>query len=405
MAGLLRDRRDRERASLERALLVKDVDELLAILTARVEKTGKMVGGRKAAGVKPKECVAHIRQHCMDMVLEKAAAAPGAVPEEAAPLPADPAAAGPGFGMPENVWESLIDAWAMTPETVHAEREEERRQGALTAAAAAAALAVAAAAGSFERADAAEGAMATVKGDGEEEEEEEGRGFDDDEDDEELVATVNMGKKKPAGKAARKTSGKAGVKKGPPKKDLQTLVNESLTAWLRAVIALAQLTRAAPSTAGIGNWGILQAMNVLAEAAAAEENPSGMRVKGSVLMGRGSGVAIKVKATDDAAAAAKQWHQLRQAFDAPNSALLFHLTNHYALVFAMRSWTTPDGAVNREILTARKGQRPNTWLPFERVREIVLGWGGYKVMQIVDQEGQPEPAPEAAAAPLPDAAP
>lgn len=34
----------------------------------------------------------------------------------------------------------------------------------------------------------------------------------------------------------------------------------------------------------------------------------------------------------------------------------------------------------RQILTARKGQRPSAWLDFGEVREVMLGWDGYKIM-------------------------
>ena len=117
--------------------------------------------------------------------------------------------------------------------------------------------------------------------------------------------------------------------------------------------------------------------------------------------------------------------------------LLFHLKNHYALIFAAREYTDLNtgmrfsniysyahskisgtscrdalGAVQRiivmysnaysfrkrrlstvlkisysgtcvrQILTARKGQRPTAWLDFEEVRQVMLGWDGYKIMCI-----------------------
>lgn len=53
--------------------------------------------------------------------------------------------------------------------------------------------------------------------------------------------------------------------------------------------------------------------------------------------------------------------------------LLFHLTNHYALVFAWREWQDEEPMrLRRQILTARKGQRPSAWIDFEEVRKILL---------------------------------
>ena len=34
----------------------------------------------------------------------------------------------------------------------------------------------------------------------------------------------------------------------------------------------------------------------------------------------------------------------------------------------------------RQVLTARKGQRPSAWIDFEELRSILCGWEGYKLM-------------------------
>ncbi len=66
-----------------------------------------------------------------------------------------------------------------------------------------------------------------------------------------------------------------------------------------------------------------------------------------------------------------------------NEVLLFHLKNHYALIFAAREWVDDrSGQCVRQVLTARKGQRPSAWVDFSEVREVMLGWDGYKIIAI-----------------------
>jgi hypothetical protein len=78
-----------------------------------------------------------------------------------------------------------------------------------------------------------------------------------------------------------------------------------------------------------------------------------------------------------------QWDALRSAFTHDDTVLLFHLKNHYALIFALREWThTETGECCREILTARRGQRPSAWISFMEAREIMISWEGHKILAI-----------------------
>ena len=36
----------------------------------------------------------------------------------------------------------------------------------------------------------------------------------------------------------------------------------------------------------------------------------------------------------------------------------------------------------RQLLTARRGQRPSVWLDFEDAVQTMLGWEGYKIIQV-----------------------
>lgn len=65
-----------------------------------------------------------------------------------------------------------------------------------------------------------------------------------------------------------------------------------------------------------------------------------------------------------------------------SSALIYHLRNHYALLFALREWVEPDGTQVRQVLTTRRGQRPSTWIDFEEIHGTFLKWGGHKIMAV-----------------------
>lgn len=142
---------------------------------------------------------------------------------------------------------------------------------------------------------------------------------------------------------------------------------------------LAKLNRALPSTAFIGNWGILALPSLL-------DDSLGCRC----FMGRGvttSGPSkghmdIPISVNDTPAAIAKQWALLREEFSSQSSVLLFHLTNHYALIFAVRDWEDAAGERRQEVLTARRGQRPTQWVSWAEMRDLMLRWAGHKVMVV-----------------------
>ena len=100
-----------------------------------------------------------------------------------------------------------------------------------------------------------------------------------------------------------------------------------------------------------------------------------------------------------------QWSILRSEFSDTSTVLLFHLTNHYALLYALREWVDEDGNPVRQMLTARRGQRPTVWLDWAEARKIILGWSGYNLMRIKGKRGTAVPMTEVAGleqAPCPD---
>jgi len=141
---------------------------------------------------------------------------------------------------------------------------------------------------------------------------------------------------------------------------------------------LEKLCRDRPSTGYFGNWGIIEACKRVSR----RPESTGC-IKASAFMGkaaRGSTCAIQAANKDKASTIGKQWIQFREAFGRQDAALLFHLTNHYALIYAVREWTNTDGTAVRQILTTRRGQRPTVWMDWAEVRDIVIKWAGYKVI-------------------------
>lgn len=146
-----------------------------------------------------------------------------------------------------------------------------------------------------------------------------------------------------------------------------------------------KLGERSPSTAAIGNQAVLGGVRLLTEVA-----NLGQVVEAKLFMGvkRGSKskLTVSVTLTDSTGTIKTQWDAVCAAFSERNSILLFHLRNHYALIFALREYELASGEMKREVLTARKGQRPTAWLDFNEVREIVLSWEGYKIMKVTLSE-------------------
>lgn len=148
--------------------------------------------------------------------------------------------------------------------------------------------------------------------------------------------------------------------------DLKTLVQA-----VQKRHCLHKLSMDRPSTWAIGNWGLMYGL------------PEGLGCR--QLFGKkvkGVTYEIPVSAADSPEKVAAQWDQLVGAFCRPNTCLYFHLTNHYALIAAVRAYMNSAGEAVREVYTARKGQTPRTWISFEEVRRICIQWTGYRIMQV-----------------------
>lgn len=143
-----------------------------------------------------------------------------------------------------------------------------------------------------------------------------------------------------------------------------------------------------PSTTIIGNWGILEGAPRLAEARGL--GSSGFQA--TLLMGKKLNAKCKIEAPlsakDSKEKITQQWNILRSAFQRDDCVLLFHLKNHYALIYALKEWverdmtSASDITHKRQVLTARRGQRPSAWIDFEEVRSQMISWEGHKIMMM-----------------------
>ena len=153
---------------------------------------------------------------------------------------------------------------------------------------------------------------------------------------------------------------------------------------------LEKLRRPRPSTAAFGNWGVAEAFRRVSAAAAAAaavdpDAPPAPSVTCRVAVGAKTklrkDLALPLSRTYDPDVLEDEWAKFRTLFAADGSALVFHLKNHYSLIHALRERTDGDGTRVREMLCARRGQRPNAWISWEEARGTMLKWSGYAVMQ------------------------
>lgn len=247
----------------------------------------------------------------------------------------------------------------------------------------------------------------------------------EEEEEEELIDVVPVNTKKTKFKKMIKAEGDSSSSSVGNK--WNTWLSEAM-AIIKTISGLHRLTYVdRPSTTAIGNWGLLQGVPLLSEYCGL-----GTQVQIRLFMGSKS-VSSKNKnlniqydyvtlcrrdtsGPDDTPASPeeeftiqKQWDALRSEFMKDRTVLLFHLKNHYALVYAVREWSSPLDTIGtdivasgnspetnncppthsrkrvRQILTARRGQRPTVWMDFEEVRQVLLSWDGYKMMSITSR--------------------
>jgi hypothetical protein len=137
-----------------------------------------------------------------------------------------------------------------------------------------------------------------------------------------------------------------------------------------------------PSTAPIGTMRVIAALRCLAKRHC-------VSFRAWKLVAR-TQAEMLVSATDSAADIERQWVRLTNHLQAPDTAMIYHLENHYSVIYAAREWQTVcnvrDGVQGensvRQILVGKPGQAPSKWIDWEDVRACLLGWKGYGIVGV-----------------------
>ena len=194
--------------------------------------------------------------------------------------------------------------------------------------------------------------------------------------------------------------------------------------WARDLICILKKTRGMievapdaprPSTYAFGNWGVLSAVKrfnddtldisttvhartFLGKGLIKSKSKSNRRPQGAVKKwsrrrikkSKSCGTKyVTIAPSDSPADRSRQWASLRTMFEMPRTCIIFHLKNHYALVYAMRQFVVRDvgeaggrggSRIVREILTSRRGQRPKHWIAWEEAHATMCAYAGYKMI-------------------------
>eukprot|EP00892_Ulva_mutabilis_P001105 jgi/Ulvmu1/10996/UM007_0176.1 len=180
----------------------------------------------------------------------------------------------------------------------------------------------------------------------------------------------------------------AAAMSGPPA--VKSAVVQACTLMCKHAADLQRLQHPVrPTTAPIGNERLMAALRTLARV-------QGQPVTVRKLLAR-SGAPLCVAATDDTSVQATQWEAIVRALKCPTAALIFHLENHYSVIYGARAWETVrqgggaavvsrlagrPGKTVRQVLVGKPGQQPSRWMPWEDVRACLLAWKGYAIMVV-----------------------
>ena len=386
--GMLAEQAAKRAASVARLLGVRSVDPVIAALRSDLAAEGRSLGGRKEKACKGKDASAALRR----VIERKAAEAADAA------VAAALAAAADGEGSSEEAQEEA-QLWAALAGCYPARASA--GGGAATTATVAAAAAVAEPLGEVQP------SAADERGDDDEEEDEGGGGCGGDGD-----GGFGLRVRKEMKTLLSKLGGVEQLAPSQPRLATTFIGNWGISGSVRALSGPAFAAEAEAEEAEVVEAEAVDPRLVALRAAAGRaEACSRLRCRALVQL-RVKGAPppqIPVRRGDDAAAVEAAWAALKVAFEKPHTSLLLHQKNHYSLIFALREWTEEDTPPPpaaeaesagedcaaaaapprrvRQLLTARKGQRPSAWVDWSETHRYIAGWSGYAILAISADAG------------------
>jgi len=127
------------------------------------------------------------------------------------------------------------------------------------------------------------------------------------------------------------------------------------------------LTKNRPSTAPIGNWGIFKSINLM-----------------SIKLNLTKPIIVEnLINSDELNNSDSLWQKLKLKFIIEDTIIIFHLKNHYSLIYALKEmYNSETNNIDKLLLISKKGQSPKDWVTLDYIIETLTKWKGYALIGV-----------------------